>query len=318
MKKIFSILTVTFLAIAMVSCEKDDDNNGGGGNTNANNYAQVGSLNTPLTADIFFNDFGEANFNASYNNESENIHVHFSAGIAWESLGKTFDLTSGHNSENFWFRYEGWGENECEFTHNNHTDGTLSTWLNQSEQMTTPVFSSGTMSTARTAEGYTLTVDGTLTDGTKVLIKLDVPFEGEVVPLTRNSVIYDGVKYEFSTTASSDPSTSNVNWSSTGDNGVSSSGTVYYGSNNLGIYLQDNPTGDGYYFDFEINTPDIQLSYNWHNDQLTGTFNGVPFNSTPFTSGEASISAYYHEMQVTVIGTLNNGKELKLCVYSPY
>ena len=316
MKKIFSILAATIMVMAMVSCEKDNDNGGGGENTN--NFAQVGDLNTPMTAELFFSDFGEANFNASYNNASENIHVHFSAGIAWNSLGKTFDLTSGHNGEEFWFRYEGWADNGCEFTHRNKNDGTLSTWLNQSEQMTTPVFSSGTMSTARTSDGYSIVVDGTLTDGTKVLIKLNVPFEGEVVPLTRNSVIYDGVKYEFTTTASSDPSTSNVTWNSTGDNGVSSSGTVFYGSNNLGIFLQDNPTGDGYYFNFEINAPNLQLSYNWHNDQLTGTFNGVPFNSTPFTSGEASISAYYHEMQVTVIGTLNNGKELKLCIYSPY
>lgn len=300
-------------------CGKDDDNNsnnGGGNIPDPNNMTSVGSLTTPLIGELQFDDYGSASFQGMY--ATENVHVHFGAGIAWESLGKTFDLTTGHVGEDFWFRYEGWAENGCEFTHNNYADGTLGTWLNDSERMSEPIFSSGTLTTTRTETGYTLKVEGTLTDGTSVLIKMDVPFTEEIIPLTKNSVIYDGVKYEFTTTAQWNGGTGNVTWNSTGANNVTSSGTVYQGSNNLHIYLQNNPTGDGYYFDFEINVPGIQLSYSWHDDQLTGTLNGEPFTSTPFIEGDAEIGAYYNQMTVTVIGTLSNGKVIKLYVDSPY
>ena len=309
---------ITFVAAATMmfaACDKDD--NGGGNNTSdQNNMAQVGNVVTPLEYELSFDAYGTANINGMY--AQENIHVHFGAGIAWESLGKTFDLTSGYVDEDFWFRYEGMATNECQFTHSNYADGTLGTWLNHGERSENPIFSSGTLSTARTDNGYTLKIEGTLIDGTPVLIKMDVPFTEEIVPLTKNSIIYDGVKYQFTTTAQQNGGTGDVTWSSTGANNVSTSGTVFQGSNNLGIFLDENPIGDGYHFEFEINTPDLQLSYYWHNDQLTGTFNGEPFTSTPFTGGEANISAYYNQMRVTIIGTLNNGKELKLYVDSPY
>lgn len=324
MKKVFSILMVAFAMTAMVACDKEDNgdnsnnNNGGGGGTviDTDNMAQVGDLNTPLESTLEFSDYGEAAFHGMYANE--NAHVHFGAGIAWESLGKTFDLTSGHPGEDFWFRYEGWAEDGCEFTHNNYLDGSIACWLNQGEQMSDPVFASGTLSTTRTDEGYTLVIDGTLTDGTTVLIKMKVAYTDEVIPLTPNSVIYDGVKYEFTTTATQNAGTGDVSWTSTGDNNVSSSGIVYQGSNNLHIYLYENPTGGGYYFDFEVDVPGLELSYNWTNDHLSGTLNGEPFSSTPFTDGDAEIGAYYNEMRVTVIGTLSNGKVLKLYVASNY
>ena len=312
------MMFVAAAAMMFASCDKDNNNdNGGGGDIpDQNNMASVGGLTTPLIGELQFDDYGNASFHGMYFNDAEEVHVHFGAGIAWESLGKTFDLTTGHDGEDFWFRYEGWAEDGCEFTQDNYLDGSVASWLNQGERTEAPVFSSGTLTTARTETGYTLKVEGTLIDGTPVLIKMDIPFTEEIIPLTKNSIIYDGVKYEFTTTAQQDGN--NVTWSSTGDNNVTSSGTVYQGSNNLHIYLQNNPTGDGYYFDFEVNAPGIQLSYSWHNDQLTGSLNGEPFTSTPFTEGDAEISAYYNQMKVTVIGTLNNGKVIKLYVDSPY
>lgn len=307
------MMFVAAVTMMFAACNKDDN----GGNTpDQNNMARVGNVVTPLEYELSFDAYGTANINGMY--AQENIHVHFGAGIAWESLGKTFDLTTGYVDEDFWFRYEGMATNECQFTHSNYADGTLGTWLNHGERSDNPVFSTGTFSTACTDNGYTLKIEGTLVDGTPVLIKMDVPFTGEIIPLTKNSVIYNGVKYQFTTTAQQDDSTGNVTWNSTGANNVSTSGTIFQGSNNLGIFLEDNPVGDGYHFEFEINTPDIQLSYHWHNNQLTGTINGEPFTSSPFIGGEASISAYHNQMRVTVIGTLNNGKELRLYVDSPY
>ena len=315
-KTLFYALAATMMIFA--ACSKDEVNGNGGGTniTDQDNMAQVGTFSTPMMASLDFDDWGEANFQAMYN--SSNAHVHFSAGVAWESLGKTIDLTSGQLGEDFWFRYEYMSEEGYDFTHGNYTDGSVSDYLNQSERMETSIFTSGTMTTTHTEEGWSLVIEGTLVDGNSVLIKLKVPFTEEIIPLTKNSLIYDGVKYEFTTTASQNTGTANVTWISTGENGVSSTGTVYYGSNNLGIFLEDNPTGDGYYFDFGVTAPNLQLTYHWSNDQLTGTFNGVDFTSTPFTDGMASISAYYNEMQVSVIGTLSNGKTIKFCAYSPY
>lgn len=326
MKKVFSILMVAFAMTAMVACDKENNennggnnnggNNGGGGTvTDTDNMAQVGDLTTPLESTLMFSDFGEAGFQGAY--VDGETHVHLSAGIAWESLGKTFDLTSGHFGENFWFRYEGWAENGCEFTHNNYLNGEISGGFNEGVQTGTAVFANGTLSTTRTEEGYTLLIDGTLTDGTTVLIKMKVAFTDEIIPLTPNSVIYDGVKYEFTTTTTQNGGTGDVMWTSTGED-VSSSGIVYQGSHNLHIYLANDPTGGGYYFEFSVNVPGMELSYNWTNDHLSGTLNGESFDSTPFTEGDAEISAYYDEMKVTVIGTLNNGKVLKLYVASPY
>jgi len=70
--------------------------------------------------------------------------------------------------------------------------------------------------------------------------------------------------------------------------------------------------------EMKVNVPGLQLSYFWNDDHIEGTLNGEAFTATPFTEGDAEISAYYNEMKVTVIGTLNNGKVLKLFVSSPY
>lgn len=313
---------VAMMAATIVSCtEKDnEENNGGGGGGNLpdnDNMAQVGDFSTPLNGDLDFDDFGTARFGGSYN--EGDVHVHFSGEIAWESLGKTFDLSAGYADEEFWFRYERWAETAYEFDQHNFIDGSVSSNLNHEDRSESPVFTRGTLSTSRTDDGlYALVIEGTLTDGTSVLIKMKASYDEQIIPLTRNSVIYDGVKYTFTTNAEKDNATSNVSWTSTGDNGVSSAGTVYYGSNNLHIYLNENPTGDDYHFDFSINVPGLELSYSWDDDQLTGTLNGESFTSTPFTSGDAEIGAYYNDMTVIVIGTLSNGKELKLYVNSPY
>lgn len=304
-----------------VACDKDDDNgntNGGGITPTGDNYAIVGTLSSTLETTLEFDDYGTANFGGTYMSEAEGKHVHFGAGIAWESLGKSIDLAGARLGEEYWFRYEGSaGGNMVMFTQRN-TDGYIYSDLNHEEGVEQAVFTSGTLTTEHVDGGYTLAINGTLTDGTTVEIRMKVAYTDEVVPLTKNSLIYDGVKYEFTTTAQRNGGTGNVTWSSTGANGISSAGTVYQGSNNLHIFLQDNPIGDDYYFDFSVDAPGIQLDYSWHDDQLTGTLNGEAFTSTPFTEGDAEISAYSDQLRVTVIGTLASGKVLKLYVDSPY
>ena len=306
----------------MASCDPEPvnppDNGGGEGGdpVDTENMFHIGNFNNSVTSELFFSDYGTAQFTGIY--ETDECMARMMVSIGWETLERTIDLANPQANEDYWIRYEyGTEDDWLDFTQG-CTYGEVSSWLNHSDKMTEPIFSTGTLTTIHTDEGYTLTIDGTLTNGTSVLVRLKVPFTEVVVPLTENSVIYDGVKYQFSTIATQDGGTSNVSWTSTGDNNVSSSGTIYYGSNNLHIFLQDNPNGGGYYFDFSINVPGLQLSYSWSNDQLTGTLNGEPFTSTPFTEGDASIGAYYNEMSVTVIGKLNNGKVLKLWVASPY
>lgn len=326
MKKVFFLLLAAMMTIAMVSCEKDNEetnnqnntNNGGnngGAIENTDNMATVGTITSNLSSDLDFDDFGTANISAR--SMPGNRRAHFGAGIAWESLNKTLDLANPQDNEEYWFRYE--VENDDDmimFTQSNYS-GEVNSDLGHEESTHNPVFTRGTLTTTRTAEGYTLVINGTLKDGTSVLISLKMDFTGEIVPLTRNSMILDGVKYAITSQANQNTGTGVVSWSCTGDN-ISASGNIYPYSDNLHAYLDQNPTGDGYRFSFNITAPGLQIEYEWNNDQLIGTLNGTPFTSTPFTDGYAETFAYSNDMSFILIGTLSNGKEIKLYVDSNY
>lgn len=321
MKKIKLLLIAAILLTASVSCDKEnnDNNNAGGDDVSIqDNMAQVGNHVTTLTSELWFDDYGTAYINAF--NNGQNGEVHFSCTIAWNSLGKSFDLSSGLMDIDYNILYEYLSETETfEFSQTNFPDGSIRRSFNFGDHSDSPVFTSGTLTTSRNDDGqYTLTINGTLIDGTTVDIKLKAKNDSEIIPLTSNSVIYDGVKYTFNTTATRNGGTNNVNWNGIGENGVTTSGTIYYGSNNLHIPLQLNPTGDGYYFDFNITLPNFELSYSWNNDLMTGTLDGEAFSSTPFTEGDAEISTYNGLMHVYITGTLSNGKTLKLDVTSEY
>ena len=217
-------------------------------------------------------------------------------------------------------RYEAWNEENEEdmimFTQCNYEDGGMYSDLNFDEGTTSSVFTRGTLTTTHTDEGYTLLVEGVLTDGTDVLIKLKVAYTDEVIILTENSVIYDGVKYELSTNVTS--SNDLVRWTSTGSNGVSASGSMLEYYTGVGLFLQEQPIGGGnYYCDFAVDVPGLQLSYAWNYDVLNCTLNGETV-SNPFTDGEASIYANNGSMSFTAKGTLTNGKEIKIWTRGNY
>ena len=271
------------------------------------NMARLGNGNAiALQSTLEFDDFGKANFAGMYHQGG--IAAHFGAGIAWESLGRTLDLASPQATEEYWFRYEEWHDtNMVAFTQNNNF-GNVNGDLNNGESTSQPIFTSGTLTTAHVAGGYTRALDGTLKDGTTVSIRLKVTHTDEVVPLTPNSIIYDGVKYECRSGATRTAS-GMVQWSlSDGDATVT--GHIYPGSDNLHAYLHESPIGDGYHFDFSVSLPGLQLDYDWNNDQLDCTLDGqtVP---NPFPEGNAEFNVYTDEAAVWVVGTLTNGKVLK-------
>ena len=51
-------------------------------------------------------------------------------------------------------------------------------------------------------------------------------------------------------------------------------------------------------------------------EQLEATIEGTVFRNQD--NGYSVLTVRAGRSEVTVIGTLNNGKELKLCIYSPY
>ena len=324
MKKLKKIASIVMLAAAVVfaaGCTKPDEPNNGDGNNNegtssdSENMVDVGDLTTDVESWLWFDDYGTACFDAT----REEPEVHFSCRVGWSSLGRTIDLSKSQSGVEYSFRYEAYTENEEDmvmFTQYN-TDGSIYSDLNFDEGTASPVFTRGTLTTTHTDEGYSLLIEGVLTDSTDVLIKLKVAYTDEVVILTENSVIYDGVKYDLSTnvTASNDL----ARWTSTGSNGVNASGSMLVYYNGVGVFLQEYPVpGGDYYFDFAVNVPGLQLSYVWdHIAGLNCTLNGETV-SNPFTDGEASIYANNGEMSFTAKGTLTNGKEIKIWTHGNY
>lgn len=281
----------------------------------SDNMARLGNGNAiPLQSALQFDDFGEANFSGMCRGNGGLSRAHFGAGIAWESLGRTLDLAAPQASEEYWFRYEEWHDTDMvAFTQNNYL-GEVYGELNNEDGTSSPVFTSGTLTTAHVDGGYTLAIDGTLKDGTTVSIRLRVAYTDEVVPLTPNSIIYDGVKYECTSDATRSGN-GTVQWSLAGQN-VSATGHIYPGSDNLHAYLHESPIGDGYRFDFSVDIPGLQLGYDWNDDQLTCTLDGQPV-SNPFTQGDAEFNVYNDQASVWAVGTLTNGKVLKFRVKAP-
>ena len=211
------LLALAATAMLFTACgEKENEennntnNNGGngGGITNTDNMATVGTISSELVSNIHFDDFGTANISAR--STDANRRTFFGAGIAWESLGRTLNLADPQNDEEYWFRYE--VENNDDmlmFTQSNYS-GEVNSDLGHEESTHNPVFTSGTLTTTRTSEGYTLVIDGTLKDGTTVLIRLKMAFTDEIIPLTKNSIIIDDVKYAITSTASQNPGTAVV------------------------------------------------------------------------------------------------------------
>lgn len=319
------LLALAATAMLFTACgEKENEennntnNNGGngGGITNTDNMATVGTISSELVSNIHFDDFGTANISAR--STDANRRTFFGAGIAWESLGRTLNLADPQNDEEYWFRYEVENnEDMLMFTQSNYS-GEVNSDLGHEESTHNPVFTSGTLTTTRTSEGYTLVIDGTLKDGTSVLIRLKMTFTDEIIPLTKNSIIIDDVKYAITSTASQNPGTAVVSWNCTGNNNISASGDIYPNSDNLHADLSMNPTGDDYHFSFNITVPGLQIEYEWDDDQLIGSLNGTPFTTTPFTEGYAETFAYRNDMSFILIATLNNGKVIKLYVDSTY
>lgn len=312
------VLTAMVAFVAGCTPEDEPDNGGGnnGGTADSENMVDVGDLTTEVESSIWFDDYGMACFDAVW----EEPLVHFGCQINWNSLGRTIDLTRPLEGVEYFMRYEAWAEAENEedmimFTQRNN-DGIMSSDLNYDDATSNPVFISGTLKTTHTEEGYTLLIEGVLTDSTDVLIKLKVPYTDEVVFLTENSLIYDEVKYEFSTSATCSANHL-VQWTCTGTDGVVATGSKYEYINGIGVFLKEYPTGDGFYFTFAFDVPGLNLTYEWNNDVLNCTLNGEDV-SNPFTDGEAHIYTYGGDVSFTAHGTLTNGKEVKIWVSGNY
>ena len=280
------------------ACEKGETNI----DTNSENVAVVGSTTTNMTSEVWFDDYGTMNFAA---NQTSGNRVGFHGSVAYSNIGSTINLASPQVGEQYWMRYE---SDACSFTQR-YEYGSLYCDINHDDAISEPIFTSGTMTTQHIEGGYTLAIDGTLIDGTSVKIKLKMSYSGEVIPLTPNSVILDGIKYEA--TPSATTATDGItHWTLTGDN-INISGNIYPYSDNLHAYLNEFPIGDGYRFDFDINIPGLQLSYDWYDDTLSCQLDGATVDN-PFASGDGEFNVYDGDVRVTIIGTLTNGKTLKM------
>lgn len=299
-----AILCALAASLLFLSACKKSETESDNIDTNSENVAIVGTSTTNLTSTVWFDDFGAMGFDA---NQTSGSRVGFHGSVAYKNIGTTINLASPQLGEDYWIRYE--SDAHC-FTQR-YEYGSLYCDIDHDDAISEPIFASGTMTTKHIEGGYTLAIDGTLIDGTSVKINLKMSYTDEVIPLTPNSVILDGVKYEAS--ASANTATNGItHWTLTGEN-IDISGNIYPYSDNLHAYLNEFPIGDGYRFDFAINIPGLQLSYDWNDDTLICQLDGETVDN-PFASGDGEFNVYDNEVYVTIIGTLTNGKTIKVYV----
>ncbi len=297
----------------MSSCDKENVNNNNNIDIIAidDNMAQIEEDVFTLTSSVDFDDYGRAIFTA-HSASKRFSDFSLTAGIPWGTIGKTINLSDLQDSDNFELFIQFFDpENNTDFfirqiVSNGHLDAGVDAL----------VFASGTLTTTRTEGGYTLEVEGTLTNGIYLHVKLNTPYTDEIIILSDNSLIYDGVKYELTVNASEITDT-DFYLAATGENNVSFSGRFQWPSpgDYLNLPAGIPPEEFATSIDFSVNVPGLQLHYELNTTREYGTVNGEG-TTTPFTDGSLiwGIFGDKEGMFFQIIGTLSNGKVLKILI----
>ena len=128
-----------------------------------NNVVIIDDEKCYLESVAYVNEYGQIYFNAA----NEYKFVFFYGLIDLEDLGKTIDLTNAEPQEGYMARFE---SDDLMFQQRN-LDDAFTCILNGS-YVEGPLFTSGTLTTSVANNVYTLNLNGTMTDGTTVVVKL--------------------------------------------------------------------------------------------------------------------------------------------------
>ena len=276
-----------------------------------NNWVVIDNDTCYLETTINVNDMGGVYFESR--NDDKNIA--FYSVIPFNSYNKTADITDSEAEEEYSVRLE---SEDLMFQQRN-MDGQFSCILNGS-YVEGPLFSEGSLTTTY-VEGtdFTLVFSGTMTDGTTVAAKLKAPYTETILPLTENSIIYDGVKVDLTTNATIFDD-GHVEWEAVNSENYRIYGTLQPYSENMAFTALHTLPNDynTYHIDFNVIHPDVQIEFECqYTEMINSSLNGETV-ANPFSFGFVTSHLNdNNEMDYQVTGTLTNGKEIKFLVKAP-
>ncbi len=138
------------------------------------------------------------------------------------------------------------------------------------------------------------------------------------IDLENNQLRYDGTVYNMVSSASSDADGSYVSFGSVGKEVLFQlSGTFDQAALNRTYDLTVAAEDVHYAIDFWSEALALNFSFDMHHGRFFGGMEGVPEGESIFSEGTCTITYNNSEFEVSLIGTLKNGKELAFKVNVP-
>ena len=136
--------------------------------------------------------------------------------------------------------------------------------------------------------------------------------------LENNQLRYDGTVYNMTSSASTDAQNSYVSFGAVGREVLFSlngqfEDAAFNRTFNLAVAAEDVH----YYIDFFSEALTLNFSYDNNRGTFHGGMEGVQEGESIFTEGSCSITYDNNGLEVTLDGTLKNGKELAFKVFVP-
>ena len=171
------MMFVAAAAMMFASCgEKDNtDDNGGGNNGPSLTDNNIVALNNDITAVESTVQMYEQDY-TGYLVQAQCERCHLLATLDMPLIGTTIDLSTALDAQgNYGFSYEGDLDGEWFEIRQGGGYGNVSHYDSQTgDQVASPLFASGTLTTVNNDDGFTLTINGTLLDGRTFVTRIFV------------------------------------------------------------------------------------------------------------------------------------------------
>lgn len=177
------MMFVAAAAMMLASCDKDNNNEDNGGGNGGNNGPSLSDNNiVALNNDIAAVESTVWMYEQDYTGylvQAQCERCHFLVTLDMPLIGTTIDLSTALDAQgNYGFSYEGDLDGEYYEIRQGGGYGNVSHYDSQTgDQVASPLFASGTLTTVNNDEGFTLTINGTLLDGRTFVARIFVTKE---------------------------------------------------------------------------------------------------------------------------------------------